>query len=169
MAKRSFSGQNFTPVVVADTVAFVAGSNMMAIGAAAATNGLLVYEIMETGLGAASAINGMVFARDSTIGNTPTALVAPYTDGPLNSLSAAAQSGSLTYNIAATFPQRSVVTTSARLQLSFNAFGGIVRWVAAPGEEWGIVGITASISESTLSAAYGAPGAMSAHIIYEAY
>lgn len=168
MAKRSFSQQNFTPVVVADNSAMANTSFYMAIGASAATTGLLVYEIYEGGEASASSINGMVFGRDSTIMVTPTALVTPNSDGPLNTLTTTAQV-SITAVAAATSPTRSNVTTSAKLHLSFNAFGGIVRWVAAPGEEWGIIGITASISESTLSAGYGTPGAMSAHIIYEAY
>jgi hypothetical protein len=168
MAKRSFSVPTFTPTGSADNAVIAGG--WMAIGAAAATNGLLVYEIYQGGQAAATAVNAMVFARDSTLGATLTALAAPNTDGPLSSLSAAAQSGSLTFIASTTVPIRSNVTTSAKLALSFNPFGGIVRWLAAPGEEWAIVGITASISESSLSALnVGTPGLQSAHIVYEAY
>lgn len=167
MAKRSFGAQNFTPTVSADNAALAGG--WMAIGASAAAAGLLVYEIYEGGEASASSVNGMVFARDSTLGATLTALSSPNQDGPMNTLTAAAQVGSLTFVASTTIPIRSNVTTSAKLHLSFNSFGGIVRWVAAPGEEWGIIGVTASISESSLSAGFGSPGAMSAHIVYEAY
>jgi hypothetical protein len=60
-------------------------------------------------------------------------------------------------------------TTLGLLNLSFNAFGGIVRW-AAP-DEHGVLrmlGNTASLGELSLSAyTGGTPGLMGAHIIYE--
>jgi hypothetical protein len=142
----------------------------MCIGSAAGL-GLNVIEIYEGGQASASSINIMMFARDSTLSVIPTALSAPASDGPMDTRTAVAQTtASVTNNFAGTAPQRSAVTTSARLNLSFNAFGGIVRWVAAPGEEWGILGVTASISESSLSAfTGGSVGLMGAHIVYEAY
>jgi hypothetical protein len=67
-----------------------------------------------------------------------------------------------------TLPQRSALVTVARLCLTLNTFGGIVRWVAAPGEEWDIYGVTVSQSESSLSAfTGGSAGLMGAHIVYE--
>ncbi len=46
----------------------------------------------------------------------------------------------------------------------------IVRWVAAPGEEWGITGVSVSVSGSTLSAyTGGSVGLMGAHIIFEPF
>jgi len=122
------------------------------------------------GQAGASSPTIMMFARDSTLVATPTALAAPVSDGPLNTLSPATAVGNISACQAGTAPQRAAGTTSARLNLSFNAFGGIVRWVAYPGEEWGIIGVTTSISESTLSAfTGGTPGLMGSHIIYEAY
>jgi len=142
----------------------------MAIGALNATSGLLVQEIEIGGQGSASSPMIMMFARDSTLGATPTALAAPCSDGPMHTFGQAAQSGSITFNFAGTAPQRSAVTTSARLNLSFNGFGGLVRWQAAPFEEWGIAGVTASISESSLSSFTGStPSNVGAHIIYENY
>jgi hypothetical protein len=65
-----------------------------------------------------------------------------------------------------TKPQRSA--TLGLLNLSYNAFGGIVRWLAAPGEEIGVLGNTASLGEVSLSAyTGGTPGLTGAHIIYE--
>lgn len=171
MAKRSFQNPTWTTAALADTAAYSNG-NHMTIAASAAAAGLLVSEIFIGGQAAASAVEIMMFARHSTIGVGPTALAAPASDGPLNTLSAAAQVGSVTYTAITpgTQPQRSAVTTSSRLNLSMNAFGGIVRWVAYPGEEWGIIGVTASISESSLSAFTGsAPALIGSHIIYEAY
>lgn len=169
MAKRSFQCPVWSPTATADTTA-LANNTFMAIGANNAASGLLVQEIEIGGQGSASAPMIMMFARDSTLMATPTALVAPNSDGPMNSLSPAAQTGSISANFAGTSPQRSATTTSARLNLTFNGFGGIVRWQAAPFEEWGIVGVTASISESSLSSFTGStPSAIGSHVIYESY
>lgn len=169
MGKRSFQCPVWVPTATADTTNLV-NNTFMAIGATNATSGLLVQEIEIGGQNSASDVKIMMFARDSTLGATLTALAAPNSDGPMHTLGQAGQTGSLTYAFANTVPQRSATTTSARLNLTFNGFGGIVRWQAAPFEEWGIVGVTASISESSLSAFTGSgSGAVGAHIIYEAY
>lgn len=169
MGKRSFSVPVWQPTATADTTA-LANNTFMAIGATNATSGLLVQEIEMGGQASSSTALMMMFARDSTLGATLTALAAPNSDGPLHTLGQAGQTGSLTFNFAGTSPQRSATTTSARLNLTFNAFGGIVRWQAAPFEEWGIVGVTASVSESSLSGFTGSQaGNIGSHIIYEAY
>src|SRR5262245_45740940 len=169
MGKRSFQAPVWSPTATADTTA-LANNTYMAIGATNATSGLLVQEIEIGGQGSTSSPMIMMFARDSTLGPTRTALAAPNSDGPLHTLGQAGQTGSLTFAFANTPPQRSATTTSARLNLTFNGFGGIVRWQAAPFEEWGIVGVTASVSESSLSAFTGStPTNIGAHIIYEAY
>ena len=65
-----------------------------------------------------------------------------------------------------TVPQRSA--TLHLLHLSFNAYGGIVRWVARPGEEPSVVGNTASLGEASLSAfTGGTTGQISSHVLYE--
>jgi hypothetical protein len=169
MGKRSFQCPVWSPTATADTTA-LANNTMMTIGALNATSGLLVQEIEIGGQGSASSPMIMMFARDSTLGATPTALAAPNSDGPLHTLGQTTQSGSITFNFATTSPQRSAVTTSARLNLTFNGFGGIVRWQAAPYEEWGIIGVTVSVSESSLSSFTGStPSNIGAHIIYENY
>ena len=169
MAKRSFSAATYTPTATADTTN-LANATYQAIGASGATAGLNVIEIYEGGQASASSINIMQFARDSTLVATPTALAAPNSDGPLDTRTAALAAVPITAVAAGTAPQRSAVTTSARLSLTLNAFGGIVRWVAAPGEEWGITGITVSVSESSLSAfTGGSVGLIGSHIIYEPF
>jgi hypothetical protein len=170
MAKRIFSYPSWTPDAagVADTTALTT-LKYMGVAATGATAGLNVLEIYEGGQASGSSINIMVFARHSTIAVTPTALSAPLSDGPLDTRTATTALGT-TFITAGTQPQRSAVTTSAKLNLSFNAFGGIVRWVAAPGEEWGITGITASVSESSLSSFTGSSsGLMGSHIVYEPF
>jgi len=169
MAKRVFQHATWTPTATADA-AIMANTTYMAIEAANASQGLNVTEIQMGGQATASAVNIMQFARSVTIGTTPTALASPNADGPKTGLTSALATVPLTYGAASTGPLRSSVSTQARLNLSFNAFGGIVKWFCQPGEEWGIIGVTASISGSTLSAFTGGNvGLMGSHIEYEPY
>lgn len=171
MAKRVFQQATWTPTATADGgTNFLANTTYMAIEAANASQGLNVIEIYEGGQASASSINIMQFARSVTFGTTPTALASPNGDGPMNTLTSPLATVPLTYVAASTGPARSSVSTQARLNLTLNTFGGIVRWVAAPGEEWGIVGVTASISGSSLSAfTGGSAGLLGAHIVYEPF
>lgn len=171
MAKRVFQSTTFTPTATADNTAMT-NATYMAIGAGSATQMLNVIEIYEGGQASASAVNIMQFARDLVLGATPTALAggSGAGDGPLNGATAALAAPVLTFIAATTGPSRTNTGTTARLNLTFNAFGGVVRWVAAPGEEWTIIGTTVSISESSLSAfTGGSVGAMGAHIVYEPF
>lgn len=172
MSRRLFSVPSFTPTAVADTTAMTNGT-YMALGAGSSTTALMVTEIFIQGLGTSNTnINNNVFARDSTLGATPTALAAPASDGPMpGGLASALTTVPLSFTAATTGPSRSAVTTAARLMLSINALGGIARWKPADlSEAWWIMGQTASISESTLSATTAAgttSAAQSASIMYE--
>jgi hypothetical protein len=113
-------------------------------------------------------VNIMQFARNLTVATTPTALAAPNGDGPLSGASAALAAPPVTYVAAATGPQRTNTALTARLNLSFNAFGGIVKWFANRGEEWQIIGTSVSVAPSSLSAFTGGNvGLMGAYIVYE--
>lgn len=167
MAKRVFQQNTFTPTATADTTNLVTAT-FMSLGAANATQLLNVIEIYEGGQASASSINIMQFARDSTIA-VPVALVGAQ-DGPMSTFTAPLAATPLVGIGGGTLPQRSALVTQARLCLTLNTFGGIVRWVAAPGEEWQIYGVTVSISESSLSAfTGGSAGLMGAHIVYEPF
>ena len=167
MAKRVFHQVTFTPTATADNSA-LANTTYMAVGAGSATQSINILEIYEYGQAATSAVNLMQFARDLVLGATPTALSAPNGDGPMYGATAALAAPPLTFVAAATGPSRTNTAATARLNVGFNAAGGIVRWKPAPGEEWNITGQTVSISESSLSAYTGGNvGAMGAHIIYE--
>ena len=170
MAKRIFQVPTFTPTATADTTN-LANNTHMSIGASGATAGLNVIEIYMGGQASASSINIMMFARDVVLAGTATALSAPASDGPMDTRTAALAAVPITYNFVTTTPnQRTSAITAARLNLSLNTFGGIVRWVAAPGEEWGITGITVNVSESSLSAfTGGSAGLLGAHIVYEPF
>lgn len=171
MAIRAFTATSYTPTATADTTALANGT-YQAIGADAAASALNVQKITVSGQASASAPTFMQFARDSTLGATLTALAAPNSDGPISSAADAAQTNvnSLTFVAATTAPQRSAVTTSARMSLALNAFGGFVRWESMPGRDWMIFGVTVSISESSLSAfTGGSVGLIGSTIEYEAY
>lgn len=169
MAKRIFQVATLTPTAQADGGALT-NATYMAIGAGSATQMLNIVEIYEGGQASASSINIMQFARDLVLGVIPTALAAPNGDGPMNGATAALAAPPITFIAAGTGPSRTNTATTARLNLTFNAFGGIVRWMPSPGEEWTIIGTTVSISESSLSAFTGGSiGAMGAHIVYEPF
>jgi ABC-type molybdenum transport system ATPase subunit/photorepair protein PhrA len=62
--------------------------------------------------------------------------------------------------------------TDAKLNLGQNAFGGIIRWNAAPMQQWQLLGSTASGAETMLCnlvAGTGVSTTANAHIIYEPY
>jgi hypothetical protein len=159
MSKRIFQQSTFTPTQQADQV--LTGSWMCLNGGA--TNVILkIGKIILAGQAASSAINAMCLARTSALGVTPTALALPNSDGFANVNATAMTTVPVAYVAAATAPNRSPAVTIARLNLVFNAFGGIMTWQTNPGseEEWTSIGSTVtSQSESVLSAYnVGAPG-----------
>lgn len=161
MAKFSANKLNWTPVAVADTTAFTDSGYMAIQGVASQV--FKVEEVYMGGLAGASAPAQMVFARDSTVGVTALTGVLTAALDPTGY----AITGPAAFSASTTKPQRSA--TLQLLQLAFNAFGGIVRWVARPGQEIGSIGVTASLGELSLSSgSAGTPGLMSAHFIYEA-
>lgn len=169
MSKRIFQQSTFTPTQQADGV--LTGS-WMALKGGSATDILKIGKIILAGQAATSAINAMCLASSSTLAITPTALALPNSDGPANRNATAPTTAPVAFVAAATAPNRSPAVTVSRLNLVFNAFGGIMTWQTNPGseEEWTSIGsTTTSNSESVLSAYnVGAPGAMSGEFFYEA-
>lgn len=166
MAKWSFSNASWTPTAVA------AGSTQTANGACflqggSSTQYLLTSEIYMGGNAAASAVTDMVVSRDSTVAVTAITLGTNGKNAALDPATAALAAAQVPGFSATTMPQAS--TTLQLLALSFNTFGGIVRWVAYPGEELRTVGNSASLGELSLSCSTiaGTPGALSSTWIYE--
>jgi len=167
MSKWSFQVGTFTPVAVADATNMTNGGYMALIGGSG-TQINNIQEVYMGGQAGASSPSIMMLARDSIVGATITALATPNSNGALHPSVAALGSVPTGFIAATTVPQRSNSVTLAKLNLSFNAFGGIVRWVYAPGEEFSILGNTASLGEASLSAfTGGTPGLTGAHIVYE--
>ena len=161
MAKLSANVPTWTPVAVADTTNFT-DAGYQAIQGGSSTQRSQISEVFMGGQAGASSPTIMMLARDSTVGATLSGgLLAA-----LDPASAALAAPPVGFTTATTKPQRS--STLSLLNLSFNAFGGVVRWVAAPGEEIGMLGNTASLGEVSLSAyTGGTPGLMGSHIVLE--
>lgn len=167
MAKWSFASEGWTPTAVLDTAAFTDNGYMGLMGGST-TQRIDISEIYMGGLAGASAPSPMVLGRDSTVQATPTALTTAQSNAALDPSTAALAAPQVAFTASTTKPQRSA--TLAKLALGLNCFGGIVRWVAAPGSEFKILGNTASLGEASLSCyTGGTPGLMNAHIIYEPF
>lgn len=165
MARRIVSVKTITPTATANTTDLVDATYPCIVQGGSSTQRVYIREIYMGGQAAASAPTYMVLARDSTVAAT-NSNGSGQTDAAMDAATAALAAPALTGNTNSTKPQRS--STLSLLNLSFNAFGSIVRWVAAPGDEITTVGNTASLGEVSLSAfTGGTPGAMGCHVIYE--
>jgi hypothetical protein len=167
MAKWSFASEGYTPVAVLDAAAYT-DSGYMGLMGGSTTQRIDVYEVYIGGLAGSSTPTPMVLGRDSTVQATPTALTTAQSNAALDPATAALAAPQVAFVASTTKPQRSA--TLAKLTLGLNAFGGIVRWVAAPGSEVKILGNTASLGEVSLSCyTGGTPGLVASHILYETF
>ena len=167
MAKRSVSHKTITPTATADTTNLVDSTYPLAIQGGSSTQRINVSEVFLGGQAGASSPTIMTLGRDSTVGATLTS-DTNLLDAAIDPATVALAAPPVTFNKATTKPQRSA-TLGGLLNLSFNAFGGIVRWVA-PDPTCYIVmlGNTASFGELSLSAfTGGTAGLLGCHVIYE--
>jgi hypothetical protein len=171
MAKRIFTSANLT--FTTNNAGVSSASNIyMALQGATATQTTDILEILVSGKATASTVAAMEFARVSTLATTPTALAAPHSDGPMHPATAALTSSVVTFVAAASGPIPSNTVTDAKIQLGLNLFGGIIRWNAAPTQQWTMVGSSAPGASAMLfnnGLAGGSSGLADAHIIYETY
>jgi hypothetical protein len=165
MAKRIVSITTITPTAFPDTSNMTSATYPFIALGASATQSTNIIELYLGGQAGASSPTIMILSRDSTASATNSNGTGQ-NDSPMSAPTAALAAPVLTGNTNTTAPQRS--STAHLLNLSFNAFGGIVRWVAAPGEEPSIVGNTAPLGEVSFSAfTGGTPGLLGAHMVYE--
>ncbi len=167
MAQYSFNANSWTPTATADTTG-LANNTYMSVNGGSVTVMHKHIEVYMGGEASASSLNIMNFARDVVLAATPGALVTKQSLASNNPSSVATTA--VVCVTAGTSPQRG--SSFHLLDLSFNSFGGVVRWVAAPGSEILTVGNalanTVIGGEVSLSAFTGATsGAMSAHILFE--
>lgn len=167
MAKRIVSVTTLTPTATADTANLADATYPFLFQGGSATQRTNISEVFLGGQATSSAPTFMVLARDSTVASGTNSFGTGQTDAALDAATAALAAPVVIGNSnATTKPQRSA--SLHLLNLSFNAFGGLVRWIAAPGEEISLVGNTASLGEISLSAfTGGTPGALGCHAIYE--
>lgn len=162
MARWSAAIPTWTPVAVADTVAFTDGGHQTIQGGSTTQRGEL-REVYMGGQAGASSPTIMVLGRTSTVGATLTALRL----AALDPSSAPLAAPPVNFGASTTKPQRSA-TLGMLLNLSFNAFGGIVRWVNGPDEIISYLGNTASLGELSLNAfTGGTPGLLGSNIVFE--
>lgn len=168
MSKLIFGVETWTPVAVADNAAMTDNGYMALVGAAG-TQRTAISEVYMGGQATVASATIMTLARDSTIGVTLTGLAAGQNNGPADPATGALAAPVVGFTASTTKPIRSNSTALGRLNLSFNPFGGVVRWVAVdPSSCFWIQGNTASLGEASLSAyTGGTPGLMSTHIMYE--
>lgn len=167
MAKRVLGLTTFTPTATADTTNLVDATYLGVIQGGSSTQRINILEVFLGGQAGSSAPTFMLLARDSTVAVTVSQGTGG-TDAALDASTAALAAPAVVGNTATTKPQRS--STLHLLNLSFNAFGGLIRWLAAPGEEITVIGNTASLGEVSLSAfTGGTPGLMGGHVIYEPF
>ena len=127
MAQFTHGAVGYTPVAHADGASSLANASYQAVRGGAATQLARIVETFIGGEAATSTVNRMALRRLSTNATTPT----DQTPAPLNIYSGVAVAQG--YVAASTGP--TIAATQHLLNLAFNAFGGIIRWVAAPGEE----------------------------------
>ena len=165
MAKWSFSNPTWTPTAVGDTVTQTANGACFLQGGSA-TQLLTISEIYLGGEAIVTSPTFITLARDSTVAATSITLGTNGKNAPLSYATAALAAPQAPGFSATTMPQRAA--TLHLLNLAFNALGGIVRWVAYPGEEITLYGNAVNVGEVSLSAfTGGTPGLMSSQIIYE--
>lgn len=166
MAKYAGTWGPVTATAIADTTALTDNNYPYALQGGTSTQRNNIKEIFIGGEGTTSTLVCLAFARDSTASATLVAgtnsKVPALLDGSGTAPATAPKGG----NSAGTDPQRD--TAGRLLNFSFNAFGGIVRWVAADGYEISMVGNTASLGDLSLSG-YGSTGAAptAGHILFE--
>lgn len=161
MAQYNTNASGWTPVNHADAATALANNSYQALRTTTATNMARVVEVFIGGEATSSTVNRMAYRRCSTNAGTPVAV----TPAPLSAMTAVA-SVAAGYVTATTGPTIANLANGHLLNLAFNAFGGVIRWVAAPGEEIYNMGTTANNSESVLDSISGT-GLVSTHLIFE--
>lgn len=171
MAKRIFQARGLTSGTGTAANTLLTTSQYMALKGGSSTQLIDVLEVLISGFAGSSAPALFELSRVQTVETTPTALtVATGSDGPAHPSTAALAAAPVSFIAASTQPTTSNAATDTRLNLGLNLFGGILRWVAAPGAGYSQIGNTAGLGESVLNTFTGSTsGTFSAHIMYEPY
>lgn len=162
MARWAAAIPTWTPTAVADTTNMTDSGHQTIQGGSSTQRGEL-REVYIGGQAGASAPTFFVLGRTSTVGATLTAARL----AALDPSTAALAAPPVNYQVSTTKPQRSS-TLGMLLNLSMNAFGGIVRWAAMPDQVISYLGNTASLGELSLNAfTGGTPGLVGTNVTFE--
>lgn len=157
MAQYTHGAPGWTPVAHADAASSLANNSYHALRSTS-TSTDRITEVYIGGEATSSTVNRMALRRLSTNGSTPT----NQTPAALNPLSQAAVAQG--YVAATTGP--TIASTQHLNNFALNVFGGLVRWVAAPGEEIYVTASTAPNGEINLDSISGT-GVVSTDIKFE--
>jgi hypothetical protein len=156
----------------ASTNATLANATYMGVQGGSATEIADLLEALISGTASNSAVAGFVLAAAQTAAVTPTALAVPNSDGPINPNAVGPATAMKTHVAAGTGPVTYNAANVPIVQLGLNAFGGILRWNAAPTQNCVVVGNVAPAGQWILWNHTGFGGTTttaSAHIMYEPY
>jgi hypothetical protein len=157
MAVFNHGAPGYTPIAHADGAGPLASNSYQAVRSLSAAM-LRVMDLYIGGEATASTVNRMSLRRASTNSGTPT-----------NQVPAASN-----YNSQAAVSQGSVASTTGPIiastqhlgNFALNAFGGVVRWVAAPGEEiW--AGLAAAPNSELILDSISGVGVVSQDVHFE--
>lgn len=152
----------WTPTAVADTTNLTDGGHHTIQGGSATQRGEL-REVYIGGQAGSSSPSIMVLGRTVVVGATLTALRL----AALDPATAALAAPPVNYAASTTKPQRSS-TLGMLLNLSVNAFGGIVRWYMGPDQTISYLGNATALGELSLNAFTGGTvGLMGTNIVFE--
>lgn len=171
MAKRVFAAYNQTFTAAAQGTV-LGNATYMGLKGGSSTQLIDVLEVLISGMATASIVAGMTLARVLSVSTTDTALASPNSDGPMHPSTAALAAPPVSQVAATGGPSVSTATGDAHMNLGLNIFGGILRWNAAPTQQFSILGNTAANGQAILynsSTFGGSSGLANAHIIYEPY
>lgn len=166
MAKRIISVTTVTLTAFADAANLTDATYPFLIQGGSSTQRSDILEAQFGGQSTSSATAFIVLGRDSTVAVT-NSYGSGQMDAAMDASTAALAAAPLSGNTNTTKPQRSA--TLHLMDWAMNAFGGVVRWVAAPGMAPNTLGNTASLGEVSCSCFTGGSGIVGAHAIYEPY
>lgn len=166
MAGYTLNYGSITLTAVGDGANFTDNGYPFFLQGGSATMQLKINEVFAGGEQSASSnVVILKFARDSTVGAT--SIGAGTLKNALNDATATAPGTIAVFGQSSTTkPQRS--STLYLAALSFNAYGGTARFQCRPGEEYTMIGASASLGEVSLSAFTGSgTGPVSGYCKYE--
>jgi len=160
-------GVTYTAQALGSAVAATSSFGLQ--GVTSTTQIIDLLEVLISGTASASTIGGFIGVQMSTLAATPTALANPNSDGPTQqNTTPVIQS---TFITASTQGTPSSSATAPKINLGMNSFGGIVRWNAAPTQQYTMVGNASpgGIMIMIPNVGQNATTTANAHMIYEPY